>query len=436
MKKPFRFTAMILASFLLTGFMAGCGQSAQSGNEGTSSVVSNEGTGDSSGRAPTASTRAVGKDVPVTRLSQVAEKNENFLETEVSWYDDDYNYYVYNVGKIKNVPLTSTYATFYYDGGDITYEREVSKATEKTMQVSTSKAVTSSVSTTVSAGMQVTKGVSADLKGIIGASVERGYSISVSNTNTHETEWTNTYQSGVMESEKETNKLKLVFNSECEKGNYLYLFLASINVYYAVIQPKATPNQYYVETYTSIYNYKYVLNYTGDDDEYPIDHREKIEVDTSFIADLETPTEYIPGKKVEASYEPIFVEHYWEENLTVEPLETYAFWITNGDIGRCYAEGYNKIDISYKFYTKGGWSLLGGNVNIDSYIASKKDSEDRVFIKSDPSSKNGTWIEHSNTMDLAWFKNTNQVYVILKNNNYTESFTVSKMTITLKIYRA
>lgn len=78
MKKMLRFGSIILVSFLLTGFMSGCGQTVSSGNEGTSSGVSNEETGDSSGRVPTESTRAVGKDVPVTRLSQVAEKMRIF----------------------------------------------------------------------------------------------------------------------------------------------------------------------------------------------------------------------------------------------------------------------------------------------------------------------------------------------------------------------
>ena len=61
-------------------------------------------------------TNSAGEELPVMSFEQKAVKNADFLDTEVSWYDDAYNYYVYNVGKIKNVPLTSTYAVFYYNG--------------------------------------------------------------------------------------------------------------------------------------------------------------------------------------------------------------------------------------------------------------------------------------------------------------------------------
>ena len=222
MRKTLRFGALLLASLLSTAAMVSCGQTGQNENSITSNTVTSE---DTTQEITGTVRRENGDIVPITKLSQVAQKNENFLDTEVSWYDDDYNYYVYNVGKIKNVPLTSTYTTFIYNGGNFKKEHEVTKATETTMQVSTSKAITSSVSTTVSGSINVTKGLSANIKGVLDASVERGFSISISNTTTHETEWKQTYQSGASESKKESDKISLTFDSSCKHGNYLYLYL-------------------------------------------------------------------------------------------------------------------------------------------------------------------------------------------------------------------
>ena len=69
------------------------------------------------------------ESVPIVKLEQTVIPNENWRDTEVSWYDQKYNYYVYNVGQIKNIPLTNTYSIFTYTGGNYTHKEEVVKAT-------------------------------------------------------------------------------------------------------------------------------------------------------------------------------------------------------------------------------------------------------------------------------------------------------------------
>ncbi|MBQ2876435.1 MAG: hypothetical protein IJE25_05460 [Clostridia bacterium] len=377
-------------------------------------------------------TNSAGEELPVMSFEQKAVKNADFLDTEVSWYDDAYNYYVYNVGKIKNVPLTSTYAVFYYNGGDYSLEREVTKATEKSISTSTEIAKTASVTTTLSGSSNVTIGVEAALGKIVSANVQKGYSFSVTNSTTNTTVWTDSYEECVSYSESQSDKLTLNFNSSCEKGYYMYLYLGDITVYYVVIQSKSD-GKCYVETYDKIDNYKYVLNYSGSDDEFPINERANIEVDTAFIDSLKAPTKYIEGAKPELTYEPIVIEKYQDKVTTVESAHTHYWWLTIDAMDEYIAKGYNKINIEYSFYTTGGWSLFGGNVDIKGYLAPGTNTDNAIHSFTTPSSEDGKWISGSKATDLRWFAADEKIYLITCNENLTEDFTVSKLTIKVTI---
>ena len=119
-----------------------------------------------------------GESIPVLNIEQTAEKKEDFLDTEVSWYNGDYNYWVFEIGKIKNVPLTPTYAVFAYDGAEFTYSNEVVKTTIESMETATSSAVTKFIKLGATAGTNKTKGIAANLGQVVSANVERGFSIS------------------------------------------------------------------------------------------------------------------------------------------------------------------------------------------------------------------------------------------------------------------
>lgn len=370
------------------------------------------------------------KRIPISNVEQVAIKNENFLDTEISWYNGDYNYWVYDIGKIKNVPLTPTYAVFVYDGAEFKYSNEIVKTTIKGMETSTSTAITKSVKLTVGGSATQTKGISANLGKSIGANIEKGVSISATGEASKQTMWTDTYTSTQSYSESYKTNVTLTFNNSCQTGNYLFLYLGNITVYLAIVQSRST-GEYFYETYNKIDSYKYVLKYTGEDDEFPINEERKIEIDTSFVDSLSTPTVYIDGL---SKGDTIKQSVSRQESQTVDPLTVAFLWFKIEDFDKYYSQGYNKIKIKYKYYTKGGWSLFGGNVNIQMYISPDNKSENNIYNSDTASSKDGKWIEGIIQTDLQWFKSNQEIHFIFENNNLTEEYTISNFLVEIEIY--
>ena len=270
------------------------------------------------------------KRIPISNVEQVAEKNENFLDTEVSWYNGDYNYWVYEIGKIKNVPLTPTYAVFVYDGAEFKYSNEIVKTTVKGMETATSTAITKYVKVSVSGKATQTKGIGANLGESISANIEKGFSVSASGESSKQTSWTDTYIATQSYSESYKTNVTLTFNNSCQTGNYLFLYLGNITVYYAVVQDRTT-GEYFYETYNKIDSYKYVLKYTGEDDEFPINEKSKIEIDTSFIDNLTPPTVYIDGL---SKGDIIKQSVSRQESKTVDPSTRYYLWFKIEDFDK------------------------------------------------------------------------------------------------------
>ena len=156
-----------------------------------------------------------------------------------------------------------------------------------------------------------------------------------------------------------------------------------------------------------------------------------IHIDPTFFSSLTKPQNYIPS---EQTYEDITRTAHWDDLKKVGPLKASMWWLSIDDMDEYYEQGYNKIEITYKFYTTGTKSLFGGYVNVDCYVSPSGNKSDRVHYQSVPSSK-GKEIEKTITTDLVWFKDSDKIYLITDNNNLTESFTVSKLTFEVRIYR-
>lgn len=390
--------------------------------------------------ADTSVTRENGESIAIENLTQVAEKNENFLETEVSWYDDVYNYHVFHVGKIKNVPLTSTYAVFFYDGATLTYEREVVKATENSIEIGTSTATTKSVTTEGTVGTSLKVGNETTMtpseQSSVKSTVEKGYSASITNSVTETNAWATSRNECLSSSESESNTIKITFDDSCKKGNYLYLFLGTINVYYTVIQSRENPDKLYAMTYSSIVSHKYALCYAGENDEYPIDEEKKIEVDASFVKDLVTPTKYIEGFKEEVIFEPIVISWDKAEKVEIGAYYAHQFWGTVSQMDEYIAKGYNKIKVEYSYYATAEWQLLAqGDITIDGHIGPRDDKAAAVYSYTGQASTNGSWIKGETVSDLKWFKDTKTVYLYLHNTALLRKLTVSNLTFTVTLYK-
>ena len=159
-----------------------------------------------------------GENIPVLNIEQTAIKNENYLDTEVSWYNDDYNYWVFDIGKIKNVPLTSTYATInYYGDATMSVSRTVTTATVEDIETSTSMVVSKSVKTSFTGSASVTIGADTKLKN----GVQTGFSMAITNEATKQNMWTETYKKATQYSESYEDSLTLTFDKSCKNGKYV-----------------------------------------------------------------------------------------------------------------------------------------------------------------------------------------------------------------------
>ena len=382
-------------------------------------------------------TTQTGEKIQVKALAQEAYPNEDFMDTMVSWYDDEYDYFVFDIGKIKNVPLTSAYSVFMYTGAEMTYEETIEKTSQKTLTTSTSTARTSMVKTTFSGTSNVNVGIATKLSETVSLNVEKGYSNTITNEKTNETVWTDTYTQCESFSETSTTKMTFTFNKDCSVGNYQYLYLGNITVYYAVVRSRET-GEIYVQTYDKIDSYKYVLNYTGEDDEFPINDKTKITVNTDFIDDLPTPTVYIEGQKPEVTLENVTQSWYWEDSFKVNLLDFKSpvrgkLWT---GFSEYYALGYNKVKVSYNYYASTTTNLFGDGANIMGYLTNNDDNlSSALYHYEKEPKKNGGWIEGEIVLDLRHFAQTNKICLVFDTKNYTETYTISKITLTVELYK-
>ena len=346
----------------------------------------------------------------------------------------NYNYYVYTVGQIKNIPLTGTYSIFTYTGGNYTHKEEVVKATTQSVEMATSLARSKSVVTTHSGTITGELNAGVNFESVFGVNVKRGYTACVTQQKSETSLWEESYKNCVQTSESKKSEITFTFNSECEKGNYLYLCLGTISVYCAVIQSRENPEEYYVETYDKIDAHKYALIYTGEEESFPINEKEKIEVKMDFVSSLKAPTQYLEGVSLEDTYEPFEKKLYWDESVKVG-LNGHAWWATFDNMSYYEAKGYDKIEISYEFYVTGTKSLISGNVDFKGYISPTDKTADNVDHFSAKSSTDGKWIRGTVSTDLKWFVKSGKVYLLITHANLTEKITVSKLTLNIKIYK-
>ncbi len=135
-----------------------------------------------------------------------------------------------------------------------------------------------------------------------------------------------------------------------------------------------------------------------------------------------------------ALLEDVIQEEYQDAVIKVENLESHIWWVEIDNFDEYFDKGYNKIDIDYSFYTTGGWSMFGGNVNINGYIMPTRDKSNNIHNFNKASDKNGKEISGSATTDLKWFQSEKKVYILMENENITEDFTVSRLSINIRIY--
>lgn len=376
-----------------------------------------------------------GESIPVVNVSQSVVKNENFLDTEVSWYDDAYNYYVFEVGKILNAPLTATNTVYTYDGGNVSYTYSKTSVTQNSLKVSTSTAVTKSVSFSGTAGLQLGQSDTAGIKDVMSSTVQKGFSASVTGGATTTDVWSNSYEECLTNSTEVSEDTKISFDSSHKKGNYVYLYLGNINVYYAVIQSRTNPEKCYYETFDSISNYRYALVYIGESFEFPTSVKEKIEIDSSFIPNLKTPTNYIKGLTHDV-VGAVEKEYYYVDMVDIRGYVGMIWNMEIEDFDKYYAEGYNKIKVDYEFYASGESALIFGCPSITATVSPTKHRDNAIGSNTFKTEKDPKQFAGSVEGDLKWFTKSKTVFFEIFNESLVASVNAGKLKITISLFRS
>ena len=101
-----------------------------------------------------------------------------------------------------------------------------------------------------------------------------------------------------------------------------------------------------------------------------------------------------------------------------------------------YALGYDKVKVTYKYYASSTTNLFGDAADIEGYITNNDDSFDSAlhYYEVEPEA-NGGWITDTVVFDLRHFAETNKICLVFDTGNFTETYTISKITLTVELYK-
>ena len=190
------------------------------------------------------------------------------LQEMVSYRDDHYYYFVFNLGKYYNIPVDTPYGYCQYAGvGNVTREMTASSAKASTIEESSTKAqeTTTNFSSTKSLSVGVTFGKHPpQATGGWGfdVSIEAGYSRTTGNSTADS--WSRTYKEASSYSETESRTTSISFKTGDPAGNYYY-YLSIDTQAYGVIVRSIESGDFYVTTASSVIGRGFNYIYTGEE---------------------------------------------------------------------------------------------------------------------------------------------------------------------------
>lgn len=232
------------------------------------------------------------------------EKNKSLKSSDIiSFRDDDYYYFVFDLAKFYNIPVDSTYDYCTYGGtGDVMRTMTASTASSNTIQNSTTKThqetTTFSSTKSVDASFTIGRNPPSPTGGITWSfHVGIGYSRTKGNTDTDS--WTESYNEAASYSSSEARTTTISFNSGDPAGNYYYYLSVDTQVYGTIIKSIST-GEFYVTTYSSVIGRGFNYVYCGQEN-LQFKCNDKLDFDyTAIISDYElntiVPTNYIGSK--------------------------------------------------------------------------------------------------------------------------------------------
>lgn len=220
--------------------------------------------------------------------------NENPYENYISFYDDNYDFYMFDLGTIFDVPLQDDVDNFKYEGNAFEYDFTSSQTTTTTVETSVKKAITHTATDWTKKWVSGGGGVSIEW-GIakFKAHIEGGYENNTTITDT--TTSTESYKRAASYSETNTKTIKISFNENFRHGYYRYILMGEVKVYATVIIDRDS-NEIYIDNYSVVKSQYYNLDYCAtsssfDDNKY----QQFPELDLERVKNLPAPETRLEG---------------------------------------------------------------------------------------------------------------------------------------------
>lgn len=233
------------------------------------------------------------KDLKVVTTKCVVQPNKDYKESVKSFYDKNYNYWVFEMGLIVDVPLEETYSYIKYNGGNLKREVTTTKTSASSIKNVSEQSATNFTSWSDSHSVNIGGNISFGIKNKAEINIAAGYNYVHTNSGSNSDAWSKTFEECESYSETEVKTTTLAFDENCEKGYYRYVYIGVVKVYVAIIQDRST-GKYYNDTYTEIKAYGYCLDFNADSPIFDICDTNKLDFDLSLIEELPEPVVKLP----------------------------------------------------------------------------------------------------------------------------------------------
>ncbi len=338
--------------------------SSEGGNSGTNGEVADKNEDNKNNNSSALSNIFISPAKTVVKQSDF-----NGVGDVVSYKDDNYFYFVFDLGTYANLRVDSPYGYCYYGGsGEVTRTMTASSASSNTIKNSTSSVI--SETTTKSSTKDVKIKVSVDFPKWIDLEVETGYSRTIGSVK--ESSWSSSYEEASSYSESEALSTSISFKNGDPTGWYYYYLSVDVKAYGVIVKDVKT-GDFYATVKSSVigrgFNYVY-----SESEGFDMDVEGGLNFDLGIIESLGLdeiePENYI-GSKIEDG--KIHVQTV--EGLYSALKESAADDCIVLDCNiECSSFPWMPIDNFYGTLDGYGYSIKGL-----SYVAEKDESNDSMF---------------------------------------------------------
>lgn len=208
-----------------------------------------------------------------------------------SFTNGEYNYYVFHIGRIRNVALEDAIPDQFI-GGEKTLEFTTSTVSYNSLKNAAERTVTSSSSFSLEFSQEL------KFVDVIEIGLSSTQKFEFSDTNTLSSSYEKIVSNEVAQTKKESHTL----NENSPLGNYLYVLIGNIDVYNTVIVNKTT-SEIQTYTFTTVSAADRRLVYLGDDITYPTQSDVTLNFNIDDVKDIiqQEPTTVISNTALESS---------------------------------------------------------------------------------------------------------------------------------------